>query len=221
VAIDPLDAVEHHAAEISLHGPLEEPATWQALRERLRDEGVGPRAFIHAMSGFAGPDSPGASGQKSQDPAFCDLIDGAMLGCEHVMPLMTDGDASVVFLGSDLAGWDTHAGTGPYSATQAGLLALMRSLTLSAGPRGIRVNAVATGLVADDQDGQALPPEVRGRIPLGRAANPDDIVNAIMFLLSEDASLLVGNLVLVDGGTDAILNSRPPRSNELTRFPGS
>ena len=110
VTIDPPGALEHHAAEIRLHGPLEEPAPWQVLRQRLRDDGVSPRAFIHAVSGFAVPDSPFGTGQKSQDTAFCDLVDGAMFGCEHVMPLMTAGDAAIVFLASMLAGWDTHAG---------------------------------------------------------------------------------------------------------------
>ena len=58
VAIDPPGAVGQQAAEIRLHGPLAESATWQALRDRLRDDGVSPRAFIHAVSGFAGTDSP-------------------------------------------------------------------------------------------------------------------------------------------------------------------
>ena len=57
VTIDPPSADEHHAAEVRLHGPLEEIATWQALRERLRDDGISPRAFIHAVSGFSGPES--------------------------------------------------------------------------------------------------------------------------------------------------------------------
>jgi NAD(P)-dependent dehydrogenase (short-subunit alcohol dehydrogenase family) len=173
--------------------------------------GVSPRAFIHAVSGFAGPDSPRGTGQNSQDTAIRDLVDGAMLGSEHVMPLMTGGDAAIVFLASVLAGWDTRAGAGRYGASQAGLLALMRSLALSGGPDGIRVNAVVVGLVADDKDDQAVPPEVRGRIPLGRVASPDDIVDAIMFLLSRDASHITGSTLVVDGGQSLQSWSNAPR----------
>ena len=127
------------------------------------------------------------------------------------MPLMRGGDAAIVFLASVLAGWDTHAGAGRYSASQAGLLALTRSLALSGGPDGIRVNAVAVGLVADDKDGQAVPPEAQSRIPLGRTASPDDIVDAIMFLLSADASHISGSTLVVDGGQSLQSWSNAPR----------
>ncbi|HEX2281785.1 MAG TPA: SDR family oxidoreductase, partial [Thermomicrobiales bacterium] len=199
VTIDSPGADEHHAAESSFLGPLEDPATWQALREHLRLDGLSPRAFIHAVSGFAGPDSPRGADQKKAAATFCGLVDGAALGCEHIMPLMAEGDAGVVLLASMLAGWDTRAGANGYSASQGGLLALARSLALSGGPDGIRVNAVAAGLVAEDHDGQAVP-AVAGRIPLGQVASPDDIVDAIMFLLSAGARHVTGTTLVVDGG---------------------
>ena len=212
VTVDPPGVTSHHAAEIRLHGPLQEPATWQALPKRLRDDGVAPLAFIHAVSGYAGPDSPRGTGQKSQDTAFSDLVEGAMLGCNHVMPLMTGDHAAIVFLTSVLAGWDTYEGAGGYSASQAGLLALTRSLALAGGRDGIRVNAVAMGLLEDDETGQlALRPEVRGRIPLGRAASPEDIVDAITFLLSADASHISGSSLVVDGGQSLQSWSNAPR----------
>jgi NAD(P)-dependent dehydrogenase (short-subunit alcohol dehydrogenase family) len=212
VTIDPPGAMEHNAAEIRLRGPLEDPATWQALRHRLRDDGISPRAFVHAVSGFAGPNSPRGTGQKSRYTATRDLVDGAMLGCDQVMPLMIGGDASIVFLASVLAGWDTQAGAGRYSASQAGLLAMMRSLAVSGGPDGIRVNAVAMGLVTDDESGgRGQSPEVDGRIPLGRTASPDDIVDAIMFLLSADASHISGSTLVVDGGQSLQSWSNAPR----------
>jgi NAD(P)-dependent dehydrogenase (short-subunit alcohol dehydrogenase family) len=128
------------------------------------------------------------------------------------MPWMTGRDAAIVFLASVLAGWDTRAVAGRYSASQAGLLALTRSLALSGAPDAIRVNAVGMGLVADDQDGQpALPPEILGRIPLGRAASPDDIVDAILFLLSADAGHVTGSTLVVDGGQSLQSWSNAPR----------
>jgi NAD(P)-dependent dehydrogenase (short-subunit alcohol dehydrogenase family) len=136
-----------------------------------------------------------------------------MLGCEHVMPLLTGGDGAIVLLASVLAAWDARAEAGCFSASQAGLLALMRSLALSGAPDGIRVNAVCAGLVADDQEGQAaLSSEVRGRIPLGRAASPDDIVDAILYLLSADASHVVGSTLVVDGGQSLQSWSNAPRA---------
>ena len=95
------------------------------------------------------------------------------------------------------------------------MLVLMRSLALSGGPDGIRVNAIAAGLVADDQDGQALLPEVRGRIPLGRAASPDDIVDAVMFLLSADAGHISDSTLVVDGGQSLQSWSNAPRVGDF------
>jgi NAD(P)-dependent dehydrogenase (short-subunit alcohol dehydrogenase family) len=214
ITVDPPGAVPHHAAETRLHGPLEETATWEALQARLRDDGLTPRAFVHAVSGFASPDSSLGADQTCRETAFCDVVRGAALGCEHVMPLMTGGNAAIVFLASVLAGWDTRAEAARYSASQAGLLALTRSLALTGATDAIRVNAVGLGLVADDQESQTAPPEILGRIPLGRAASPDDIVDAILFLLSRDAGHISGSTLVVDGGQSLQSWSNAPRASQ-------
>ena len=215
VPSDPQSPGVPFAAETRLHGSLAETATWEALQARLRADGVAPRAFVHAVSGFASPNCSLGADQTCQEAAFCDVVGSAMLACEHVMPLMTGGDAAIVFLASVLAGWDTRAEAARYSASQAGLLALMRSLAVSGAPDGIRVNAVGLGLVVDELDGQpALPPEMFGRIPLGRAASPHDIVDAIMFLLSADARHVVGTTLVVDGGQSLQSWSNAPHAGQ-------
>jgi NAD(P)-dependent dehydrogenase (short-subunit alcohol dehydrogenase family) len=200
ITVDPPGATASYGADIRHYGPLEETGTWTALQARLHDGGLTPRAFVHAVSGFASPDCSLGPDQGNSETVFCDVVRSAALGCEHVMPLMTGGDAAIVFLASVLAGWDTRAGVSQYSASQAGLLALTRSLALSGAPDAIRVNAVGLGFVADDQDRQAAPPEILGRIPLGRSASPDDIVDTILFLLSADAGHITGSTLIVDGG---------------------
>jgi NAD(P)-dependent dehydrogenase (short-subunit alcohol dehydrogenase family) len=212
ITVDPPRAVPHDVAETRFHGPLEEPGTWEVLQARLRVDGLTPRAFIHAVSGFASLDSSLGADQNCRETVFCDVVRSAALGCEHVMPLMTGGDAAIVLLASVLAGWDTRAGVDRYSASQAGLLALARSLALAGAPDAIRVNAVGLGLVADDQENQATPsPEILGRIPLGRVASPDDIVDAILFLLSGDAGHITGSTLVVDGGQSLQSWSNAPR----------
>lgn len=91
---------------------------------------------------------------------------------------------------------------------------------------GIRVNAIAPGLIATPMTDALREDPVFGPFAdlypnaIGRPGRPEEVAALIAFLLSEDASLLVGTMVLADGGTDALLNGRPPRSNELTTFPG-
>jgi NAD(P)-dependent dehydrogenase (short-subunit alcohol dehydrogenase family) len=216
ITVDSPGAVPHHAAESRLHGPLEEIATWEAVQARLCEDRITPRAFIHAVSGFTSPDGSQDADEKRGEAVFCDVVRSAALGCEHVMPLMTGGNAAIVFLASMLAGWDTRARESRYSASQAGLLALARSLALAGAPDAIRVNAVGLGLIAADQDEQLVPSEILDRIPLGRAANPDDVVDAILFLLSADAGHITGSTLVVDGGQSLQSWSNAPRAG---RYP--
>ena len=97
-----------------------------------------------------------------------------------------------------------HPVTGPYIASKAALEALTAVLARELGPRGIRVNAVAPGLVRTDL-ARVLWEGDRGRdeerlVPLQRLGDPGDIAAAVCFLLGPDASWITGATVRVDGG---------------------
>jgi NAD(P)-dependent dehydrogenase (short-subunit alcohol dehydrogenase family) len=121
---------------------------------------------------------------------------------------MSEGSA-IVLVASVLAEWDTRPDV-DFAASQAGLLALTRAQALAGGSLGVRANAVCVGLVTDPPD--ALSPEVRGRIPLGRAASPEEVVDAIQFLLSPDSSHISGSTLVVDGGQSLQSWSNTPRA---------
>ena len=106
----------------------------------------------------------------------------------------------------------TLRGFFPYAAAKAGLEGLTRSLALEYASAGVRVNAVAPGytdtrLVQEwlglQADPAALLQSVLASIPLGRMADPREIGNAVVFLLSEQASAVTGATLAVDCGTGA------------------
>jgi NAD(P)-dependent dehydrogenase (short-subunit alcohol dehydrogenase family) len=92
----------------------------------------------------------------------------------------------------------------PYAAAKAALLSLTRTAALEWAPAGIRVNAVAAGTVRTERNRAASAPEGSAEdaagIPLGRRGLPADVAGAAVYLLSDLASFVTGQAIVVDGG---------------------
>jgi 3-oxoacyl-[acyl-carrier protein] reductase len=117
------------------------------------------------------------------------------------LPLLGEG-GSVVNVGASVA-LRGRPGGSHYAAAKAGILGLTRSLAKELGPRGIRVNTVAPGVIATGGE-EEIPPPVRQRIvgmtALGRLGAPADVAAAVLFLISDLARYITGETVNVDGG---------------------
>lgn len=108
-----------------------------------------------------------------------------------------------------------------YAAAKAAVISYTRTLALQVGPKGIRVNAVAPGLIytkvwedlgaaiggGAEQARGTFDMTVRTLTPLGREQTPEDVGNTVAFLCSERAANITGQVVAVDGG---IVLGRPP-----------
>jgi NAD(P)-dependent dehydrogenase (short-subunit alcohol dehydrogenase family) len=149
-------------------------------------------------------------------PREWDLVVGVNLhGAFHLMQAaaeaMTVGGAMVVI--SSIDATSPVAGLAAYCAAKAGLDALVRSAALELGPRNIRVNAVAPGVVqtplmAPQLDKPGVTEAFLERIPLGRIAEPSDIAGIVAFLTSPAASWITGTTIPIDGGMR--LREHPP-----------
>lgn len=104
---------------------------------------------------------------------------------------------------SSIVGIDGNAGQANYSASKAGLLGLTKSAAKELAARGITVNAVAPGFIATDMT-EGLPEQAKNafldRVLIKRPGIPDDIASAVMFLASDEASYITGQVLAVDGG---------------------
>jgi 3-oxoacyl-[acyl-carrier protein] reductase len=104
---------------------------------------------------------------------------------------------------SSIIGLRGYSGLAAYAATKGGMDAITRALARELGDRRIRVNSIAPGYLETEMthglDAERCQQIVR-RTPLGRLGTPQDVVGAVLFLLSPDAQFITGQVLVVDGG---------------------
>lgn len=104
---------------------------------------------------------------------------------------------------TSVVGLTGNAGQVNYSASKAGMIGLTKALAREAAPRGITCNAIAPGWI-ETRMTEGLPESLqvdwKGKIPLGRFGRPEDVADAVVFLASDRAAYITGQVLAVDGG---------------------
>jgi NAD(P)-dependent dehydrogenase (short-subunit alcohol dehydrogenase family) len=165
---------------------------------------------LHNNAAALGPDVLGQDTDVASmsvelwDRTLAVNLRGVMLGCKHAVPRMLErGGGSIVNTSSG----SSYVGDliqSAYGASKAGINALTLYVATQYGKRGVRCNAVAPGLT--------LTPALKAQVPrheidvyeantlTPRVAEPEDIANAVAYLASDEAALITGQVLCVDGG---------------------
>ncbi len=120
-----------------------------------------------------------------------------------VVPYMVENGYGRIICTSSVVGVHGNFGQTNYTAAKAGVIAMCRTWAKELGPKGITANAVAPGFIRTDMT-DAMPEEARqatiATIPVKRMGNPEDIAHAYLFLASNEASFVNGQVLGVNGG---------------------
>ena len=142
------------------------------------------------------------------DDVIATNLRGTFLLCRACLPGMIEAGAGSIVCMSSPLGLVATANSGAYSASKAGINALVRSIALDYAGHGIRANALLPGptetklMWANVPDGQVaeMRATLQSEVPLGRLADPDEIAHPALWLLSDQASFITGAEVPCDGG---------------------
>lgn len=208
-----VETVAHETGGVALVGDALDSA---GALVALALERFGRLDMVHANAGVSGPLVPDLD--VSPD-AFAEILRINLIGpwalMRAALPQMQAGGSIVAT--ASVAGLRAGAGGLPYSASKAGLINLVQSTAQAVTGRGIRVNAVAPGLIETPMTAPLFDAaRARGREgkigqlnPLHRAGQPEEIAQAVVFLLSDAASYVNGQVLVADGGLSSSLPFAP------------
>lgn len=132
---------------------------------------------------------------------------GVFHGMKTVAPAIIDAGGGAIVNTSSTLGYFASPTAYAYQATKGAVRTMSKSAALALGPQGVRVNAVFPGLVdtpfIDRHRGNSALDNSISRTPLGRIAQPEEISQVVLFLLSDEASYVNGAEIVVDGGMTA------------------
>ncbi len=210
----------------------------EATAARLRNDPVvvpadlgtpdGPGTAVAAASeAFGGRvdvlvNNAGAGLRKDSETLTVDEMDwlwnvnvrSALLATAAVLPAMiASGTGSIISI-SSISGRRGAPRRALYSATKAALDGMTRALAMEYGPRGIRANAVAPGIVETGMwpvlADPAIAREVLQHIPTRRTSTPEEVADTVVFLASDASRAITGEIISADGGIHSTVNLWPP-----------
>ncbi len=181
---------------------------WSRLAEELADE---PVVGLVNSAGIGGASDVVEETLSGYQQIIAVNQTGTFLGMKHLGPLMeARGEGSIVNISSIFGLSGGFGNAVAYHASKGAVTSMTQSAALRWAPLGVRVNSIHPGFVATEMtlqhgamvlpDGKTIHQTIIDDTPMGRLAEPKEIADAIVFLLSDASTFVTGSALVVDGG---------------------
>ncbi|MGW2775052.1 3-oxoacyl-ACP reductase FabG [Streptomyces olivaceoviridis] len=196
------EAAEHGTRVLAVRCDVADPEDvreWYARTERE----LGPVDAVVTSAGVTRDRPLVLMGQDDWDGVLRTNLDGVYHVCRAAAFSMSKRRTGVIVNLSSVAGLYGNTGQANYAASKAGIIGFTKSLAKELGPRGVRANVVAPGLIETDMVGgmpaAALERQLKG-VPLGRLGRAGEVADLVAFLVSDQAAYITGAVVEIHGG---------------------
>lgn len=201
---------------LKMAGDASSPEHMREVFARIAGE-WGSLDVLCANAGIAGPTAL-VEDIEPEDFRRCVAVnlEGAFLAAKYAAPMMKAQKSGVILITSSNAGLNGFPNRAPYAAAKWAEIGLMKTLAMELGPYGIRANAIAPGcvegpriegVIAREAKAKGTPPEIiragyEAGVSMRSFVTAQDVANMAVFLASEGARLVSGQVIAVDGHTE-------------------
>ncbi|HEX4168090.1 MAG TPA: SDR family NAD(P)-dependent oxidoreductase [Bryobacteraceae bacterium] len=179
----------------------------QAVRELVK--AFGPPTIVVHTAGIMPTGTIEETSEEDWDSVYAVNVKGAYLTCREVVPMMRSAGGGSIILMASITGVNGLPGLAAYSGTKGALISLARAMAIDYAAANIRVNSVSPGTIDSPMlhgfiTQQSDPVRTRKAFdaaqPRGRVGTIEEVANVVAFLASDQASLVSGANIRVDGG---------------------